>query len=408
MTDAGRPRALYLLGHSPFPPVTGGGRRAASIVEALSERYDVAVLAADDVASPDPAWAGAARRLVERRHIRTALVRDTFVGLLRGQHILLVRSMSAGVLDAFREQVRIKQPDLVVLGRPFVGPYLDVARAVAARVVVDADETMPRVAFALARSRHATFRKRMRALIEGVFVLGRMERSSYPKASQVWVSSESERASFAALVPPAQIHAIPNVMSTPDSAPEATPVSAVAFVGSYFYPPNETAALELISSVMPVVRARGGPRRLVLIGPDASPALRGAAARDPETELLGQVPEVRGPLRSAGVMAVPLRAGGGTRIKILEAFAAGVPVVSTRLGIEGLDVTEEAQILVAETAEEFADQIIRVAADTRLRDRLVRAGFDYVAEHHSNRVLRTSIAEALGWDQTLIQQDRPP
>ena len=387
--------------------MTGGGRRASSIVEVLSERFDVNVLAADDATVSERDWSSAAERLVARRHIRAALVRDTLEGLIRGQHVLLTRSIHAGVLAAFRTHLRTHRPELVLLGRPFVGPYLNAALESGARVVVDADESMPRVAFALARSRHATPRKRMRALIEAALVLGRMERSAYPKASQVWVSSELEGAAFAKFVPADHVHVIPNVMPAPDDPPESMPVTAVAFIGSYFYPPNETAALELISSVMPVVRARGGPRRLVLMGPDAAPALRSAAARDPETEMLGQVSEVRGPLRAAGVMAVPLRAGGGTRMKILEAFAAGVPVVSTRLGIEGLNVIAGTHVLTAETAEEFATQIIRLTSDTTLRDQLVRRGFDYVAEHHSIRVLQASIAKALGWDQTLIQEDRP-
>lgn len=402
MTDAGRPRGMYLLGHSPVPPVTGGGRRAAAIIDVLADHYDLSVLVADDFDSSDPSWARAASRLLSRRRSRQALLEDTLQGIVRGQHVLLVRSVRAGLLAAFRERLRAERPEFVLLGRPFVGPYVEASLAAGAVVAIDADESLPRVAWGVARSRYASPRQRARAFIEAIAVVGRMEHASYPMASQVWVSSELERASFARFVSPDRIRVIPNAMPAPDTPPEAGPVTAVAFVGAYFYPPNETAALELISSIMPVVRALGGPRRLVLIGPDASRVLRSAAHHDPETELLGQVADVRAPLRSAGLMAVPLRAGGGTRMKILEAFAAGVPVVSTRLGIEGLDVTADTEVLVAETATEFAAQIKRVATDSALRDRLVRTGFDYVAGHLSIRVLRTSIAKALGWGQTRI------
>jgi glycosyltransferase involved in cell wall biosynthesis len=389
---------MYFLGHSPIPPVTGGGRRAAAIIDVLGDHYDMTVLVADDVDSRGPSWARAASRLLARRHSRLALLGDTVEGIVRGQHVLLVRSVRAGLLVAFRERLRAERPAFVLLGRPFVGPYVVAALAAGAVVAIDADESLPRVAWGVARSRYASPRKRVRALIEAIAVVGRMERSSYPLASQVWVSSELERALFARFVSPDRIRVIPNVMPAPTSAPEAPVVTAIAFLGAYFYPPNEAAALELIATIMPAVRSQGGPRHLVLIGPDPSVALRDATSRDPEAELLGEVSDVRAHLRSAGVLAVPMRAGGGTRIKILEAMAAGVPVVSTALGIEGLDLQPDRDVLVAETPREFAEQIGRLVADPMLRRRIAHAGHERVVAEHSMDVLRGAVDKALGTD----------
>jgi glycosyltransferase involved in cell wall biosynthesis len=401
VTDAGRPRGMYLLGHSPIPPVTGGGRRAAAIIDVLVDHYDLSVLVADDVDSPEPSWARAARRLLARRRSRQALLEDTVLGIVRGQHVLLVRSVRAGLLAAFGERLRAERPEFVLLGRPFVGPYVAAALAASAVVAIDADESLPRVAWGVARSRYASPRQRVRALIEAIAVVGRMERSSYPMASQVWVSSEPERVSFGRFVAPDRIRVIPNVMAAPDMPPEAGAVTAVAFVGAYFYPPNEAAAMELISSIMPAVRSRGGPRHLFLIGPEPSRALRREASGDPEVEIFGEVPDVRVPLRNAGVLVVPMRAGGGTRVKILEAMAAGVPVVSTRLGIEGLDLVPGTDVAVAETASQFADQILQIVSDTPLRERLVANAFARVRANYSAEVLRTSVGAALGSERGL-------
>jgi glycosyltransferase involved in cell wall biosynthesis len=324
------------------------------------------------------------------------LVKDTVEGILLGRHALLQRSIRAGVLRSFADVLDDRKPELVVLGRPFVGPFLDQALAASPTVVVDADESLPRVAWGITRSRYATLPQRIRAWIEAVAVLGRMERSSYPRATQIWVSSDPELAWFARFVPRQKIRVIPNVVDVPTTPLGANPVSSVAFVGSYFYPPNEAAAFELISSIGPAIRARGGPRRLVLIGPSASSTLRAAAAKDPYVELLGEVPDVRVPLRAAGVLAVPIRAGGGTRVKILEAMAGGVPVVSTRLGVEGLEVTHGRQVLLAETADEFAGEIVRLAADEHLRSRLVREGSAFVGSRHTMSTLRNTVAAATG------------
>jgi len=388
--------AIYLLGHSPYPPVSGGARRAANIIAVLSERFDITVLAVDDIASDRPNWAASARRLLARRQARGPLLIDTLEGLIRGRHALLQRSIRAGVLTSFEEALGELQPELVLLGRPFVGPFLDAALAINARVVVDADESLPKVAWETVRSRYSSIEHRVRAFVEAILVLGRMERASYPRATEVWVSSDLERGAFSSFVDPARLRVIPNVVDVPSAKPEAVPVTALAFVGSYFYPPNEAAALELVGSIAPEVRRRGGPRTVVLVGPAATQALIAAAARDPQIQLLGEVPDIRGPLRQAGVLVVPIRAGGGTRVKIIESMAAGVPVVSTTRGIEGIAALDGVHVLIADSPVQFAAQIARLAADDNLRSALVHAAFTLAVDRHSLPVLRSALQPDLG------------
>ena len=385
------PTAIYLLGHTPYPPVSGGAKRAANIIDVLSERFDVTVLAADDTASDGPRWAASARRLLVRRHARGPLIADTLEGVIRGRHALLQRSIRAGVLESLEDALATMRPELVILGRPFVGPFLEAALRTGAHVVVEADESLPKVAWGTVRSRYSPTRDRVRALIEAVFVLGRMERASYPRATEVWVSSDRERAAFSSFVDPDRLRVVPNVVDIPEGLPVAGPVTALAFVGSYFYPPNEAAALELIDSIAPAVRERGGPRTVVLVGPAVTPGMIAAAARDREVRLLGEVPDVRAPLREAGVLVVPVRAGGGTRVKILEGMAAGVPVVSTRLGIEGIAVQDGDQVLLAETAKEFADQLLRLESDAGLRAGLVQRAYGFVSRANSAAVIRAAV-----------------
>jgi glycosyltransferase involved in cell wall biosynthesis len=90
-----------------------------------------------------------------------------------------------------------------------------------------------------------------------------------------------------------------------------------------------------------------------------------------------------------------LRTGGGTRVKILEAAAAGIPVVSTPLGIEGLGMIPGRHVLVAETADQFASQVSLVANDRALRDGLVRAAYELVRDEHSLDAVRDSLRVAL-------------
>ena len=102
----------------------------------------------------------------------------------------------------------------------------------------------------------------------------------------------------------------------------------------------------------------------------------------PQVHLSGYVDDVRPIVARAACCVVPIRRGGGTRIKILEAMALGTPVVSTSKGAEGLAVTPEENILIGDTAEEFAQQTVRVLTNPVLRGHLADAARYFVEQHH--------------------------
>lgn len=395
MTDGTRPRALYLLAHGPFPPASGGSRRAVTIAAALAASHDVTILAADTPEGPVAGWAAASARFAARRRSHVRVAQDAVEGIVRGEHGLLVRSVRAGMPDVVAAWLREARPALVVLGRPLLAPYIRAAHSAGALVVVDVDERLRKIAWAIARSRTTPPVTRLRFAIEALAVVGRMERAAYPHADQLWVSSEDELSGLAREADPRRIVVVPNAVPVGPETPRAPEPAAVGFLGWYGYPPNEAAALELIRSIMPAVRASGGPRRLVLIGAQPTQAMRTAAAAAGDVETTGLVPDARASLRDAGMLVVPLRSAGGTRIKILDAAAAGVPVISTALGASGLGMTPGVHFLAAETTAEFAARIVELAADAGLRQRLVDAAHALVRERHSLDAARASVDAGL-------------
>lgn len=392
--DDRRPRALYLLDHTPYPPLSGGSRRAAMIIAALQDSFDVTIAAADDPEAPIPGWREASMRFMARRRSRQMVAMDAIEGLIRGQHGLLVRSMRAGLLPVVDSWFREIRPELVVLCRPMLAPYLRAARASGARVVIDADESLVKIALSVARSGSAPLRNRLRFAIEALAV-GRMERSAYPHADQLWTSSGEEKPWLASFSDSSRVFVIPNAVDGPAEAPPAPEIHAVGFLGWYRYPPNEAAALELMQSIMPEIRAAGGPRRLVLIGNEPTSTMRKVAAGLEDVTVTGFVADVIPELRDAGILVVPVRSGGGTRVKILEAMAAGVPVVSTPLGVEGLGLRDGEHVLLGDRPAEIATHVIDLARDQALRARLVRAAFDLVARQHSAEAVGSAVATAL-------------
>ena len=131
----------------------------------------------------------------------------------------------------------------------------------------------------------------------------------------------------------------------------------VMYIGSYGYEPNIEAAEELITRIFPRVLARRPEARLLIAGA-RSERLPSAAKPPPSVEILGFVADVAEIYARAGVSCCAIRAGGGTRIKIIEAAAWSVPTVSTRLGAEGLGLVDGTEILYGETVEELADACV--------------------------------------------------
>ena len=134
------------------------------------------------------------------------------------------------------------------------------------------------------------------------------------------------------------------------------------FIGRMDYHANIDAALYFVKNIWPLIHARRPELRLVIAGAQPAPAI--VALREQGITVTGTVADVRPFYRSALVSVVPLRVGGGTRLKVLEAMAAGTPVVSTTLGAEGLAVTLGKDILLADTPQAFADAVVSLQADS--------------------------------------------
>ncbi len=144
----------------------------------------------------------------------------------------------------------------------------------------------------------------------------------------------------------------------------------VVHVGTMYWPPNVDGVLWFAHEVWPLVRARRPATAFDVIGARPPQQVVSLSQDGNGINVTGYVEDLTPYLAQTGVFVVPLRAGGGMRVKILNALAQGLPVVSTRLGCEGIQVTHERDILVADTPAEFADAVLRVLEDPALAARL--------------------------------------
>jgi glycosyltransferase involved in cell wall biosynthesis len=184
------------------------------------------------------------------------------------------------------------------------------------------------------------------------------------------VCSEREREQLRQRVPQARIEVIENGVDTRYFAGSGAGDKArprLVFIGAMDYFPNSDAALFFANEIWPHILRRLGNAELTIVGANPGPAVR-ALGDLPGVTVTGTVPDVRPFYNGALAAVVPLRTGGGTRLKILEAMAAGVPVISTPLGAEGLDVTDGENVLLVkpEDVDGWIDRVTGLAASPSL------------------------------------------
>jgi glycosyltransferase involved in cell wall biosynthesis len=224
-----------------------------------------------------------------------------------------------------------------------------------------------------------------------------VERETLQTAFGHIVCSQRECDQLHGIVRDARIAVVENGVDVPyfaGRAHENDPVGChLVFVGSMAYYPNVQAAITFVRQIWPRVRERLPDAHLSIVGLNPGPEVRALAAT-PGITVTGTVPDVRPYYRDALASIVPLRSGGGTRLKILEAMAAGVPVISTELGAEGLAVTPNRDILIAgpDDAEAWIRHLICLTESADLRRRLIEGGRQLVQTRYDWEILGETLA----------------
>ncbi|MCX6878517.1 MAG: glycosyltransferase family 4 protein [Verrucomicrobia bacterium] len=166
------------------------------------------------------------------------------------------------------------------------------------------------------------------------------------------------------------------------------------FCGALDYTPNTDGLAWYFAAIHPRVMARCPDFKVILVGKNPTPAVR-CFATLPGVEFAGEVPDVRPFYQQAWLQIVPLRIGGGTRLKIAEGLAMANPVVSTTLGAQGLELHHDEHLLLADTPEGFADAMLRYVNDAELRRQHAAAGRARILELYTWGALGTRLAERL-------------
>jgi glycosyltransferase involved in cell wall biosynthesis len=358
MVMSAKPQLLYLC--PVIPALTGNGlaMRSGTVLEILAERNEVHLIVV-------PLYAAVTPRIPEPLE---KLCRRAVIVSPRPQPRRWLRPTRLWGATRF---------DVVHVFRlaalPFSEPYLGgLFRRPQRHLDLDDLESLTRRR--LARLYRQNGASAMAADEESEAVRSEsLENAAFRRFDRVYVCSASDRDKLRGRTR-GQVRVLPNGVRLPGKIPARTSngVFTFLFVGTLGYYPNEDAVRYLCAEVVPRIRDLAGSGFVVnVVGTGASESLR-QAANMPQVRFLGAVADLQPWYAQADTIVAPIRAGGGTRIKILEGFSFERPVVATSLAMEGIEARAEEHVVIGDTAADFAQQCARLMSDGELRQRLAR------------------------------------
>ena len=216
--------------------------------------------------------------------------------------------------------------------------------------------------------------------------LAALEHKHLTEADAVLTVSEADRAEFVSWgISSEKVISVPTGVDTSFFAPRPlnSPTDTVVFTGSMDWMPNQDGILYFLNEIYPAIKKKHPSVKLQVVGRRPPPKIREECARHADVSVTGWVDDIRDYLAKADLCVVPLRVGSGTRLKIFEAMAMGKAIISTTIGAEGLPVTDQKDIIIADSPSDFADRTLELLQDRVKRETLGTEARTLVERHYS-------------------------
>lgn len=393
-------KSLLLMPYSPYPLVFGGAIRAYHLIKmfaAISEVTLVGYRSWKDDGSAEQHLRTICKHVhmidgppTDKGHKWLLQLRGTL-----GPRTFQYHAMYSDELQQLIDEVlRREQFDQIVFDQSQMA-YFNARQPGALRIV-----DLHNIEYELLERRAEVQKNPIKriALAREAVKFRRDELQIYRDADLVFTTSDRERDALRQLPGLRRVETLPNSIDTNYFAlREGEPSgNELVFVGSTHVDANRDGVNYFVTEIFPLIEQRVPDVKLWIVGGNPPPEIRAYDAR-PNITVTGFVDDVRSYMARGKAMIVPLRAGGGTRLKILEGLSYGIPTVSTSIGAEGIELTHNHDILLADDAQRFAGEVVRLLGDAELRRKLMQNGRCLVDRLYSwqavGRSLRAYLSE---------------
>ncbi len=378
---------LFLSPRWPWPLFDGGRIRIYETLRHLAARHRVTLVApvreVDDNTDPGPISTFCSEVFSAVRSDRLPAVATRLAsGLVRGVPLVQSFFLDKGLARTVRNLTSSRHFDIIHVEYPVMAAYLDAVNVLSDPRLILSTHNIESIRFNR-ETRFSSWDSRRLLLMGDQVLFKSWEANAIRRFHGVTAVSELEKEWIERNAPDAQVELVPNGVAAEYFAfRPPRPNRTVTFVGSMDYPPNIDAVLWFAEEVLPSLRGELPELKFRVVG--SRPARRLMELREqPGIEITGQVPDIRPYLNDSLALVVPLRSGGGTRLKILQAMAAGCPVVSSTIGAEGLDILPDVHLLIADDVDAWVSDIKRLVGSPNRAVEIANAGRKLVEERYT-------------------------
>jgi polysaccharide biosynthesis protein PslH len=400
-------RILALYPFLPYPVVSGAAQRGCAVLDILASRHEVTLasfVGRDDSVSELRSWKTYA--LFARQPLTVSRQSEEKLSP-EGERLRTLRPQSRisvpQGLDFFDTaamwnrlaELDLRQFDAVHVRFAGMAPYALALKQAAPhlRLIIDLDDNPSLLLYRKLWNTRKKFQLRMFSWELKEFLRTfAFELRELRKFDSVWMCSEIDFKRMSRRIGPDRTLIVENVVDAQKLASinRENIECAILMIGDFNYDPNREGADFFVTGAWPRIRSKIAEAQLWLVGKNANAYMLEWNGNQ-GVMVTGVVDDVKHYLSRAMISIAPLFVGTGTKLKILEALGAGLPVVTTTMGMEGIEAKNGVDLLIADTAEEFADHCTRLLEDAALRDRLAKAGQSLVREKYDISVMARAV-----------------
>ncbi|MHA1251120.1 MAG: glycosyltransferase family 4 protein [Candidatus Helarchaeota archaeon] len=391
-------RILILTPQLPFPPDNGAKIREFYLLKHLSDKYNITLFSfiksskEINFVQKLEKYCNRVETVVIKRHSKLYHLPGIFWYLIRFEppenKFFFSKEMQRKIMRIIKKE----HFDIVQIEHSIMAPYVKIFDGLNHLKMILTLHNVESARFYTLFKAEKDKTKKIQFLLNWIF-MKKWEAIFAEKFNRCIVTSENESKRLYRLNPRLNISIIPNGIEVDEIkfTPANTNKNSILFIGTMNYEPNVDAVLYFYKKIFPFIKREIQDVKFFIVGKDPPSKIEKLGEKD-GVIVTGYVNDIQSYYEQCDVSVVPLRSGGGTRLKILESMAFGRPVISTSFGCEGLDVKSGVNIIIANKTEEFIVNIIRLLKNKKLRNTLALNARKLVEEKYNYR----NIAGTLG------------
>lgn len=375
-------KILMLTPYLPYPLMSGGQTRSFNLIKNLSKKHEITLfsLIKDEKEKDNiPELLKYCKKVSVFSRSKTPWTpRNIFLTGFGWYPFLVIRNLSSEEKEAIKQELTIEKYDLIHAETFYVMPHIPKT----AIPILLVEQTIEYLVYNHFVEKQAP--SLLRPLLRlDVLKLKYWETHFWKRAKRVVAMSDSDKKEMEKLSPGLSIDIVPNGIDINyfSKKERKEGVKKVLYVGNFTWLQNTEAVKILVGSVWPKIKKSVSNVMLWIVGTHMSDEIRELASGD--IEVTEGLENIRDAYKNASVLVAPIKGPGGTRLKILEAMASSLPVVTTSVGAEGLGVSDNYEALIRDGLDNLADAAIKVLKDVSLANRLGRSGRDFVEENYT-------------------------